>query len=39
MRNFEGMKTEEYLDSTYLKTAEQSNVSEEENKINEEANT
>ena len=28
------MKTEEYLDSTYLKTAEQSSISEEKNKEN-----
>ena len=34
MRNLDEMKTEEYLDSTYLKTAEQSSISEEKNKEN-----
>lgn len=34
MRNFEYMKIEDYLDSTYLKTAGQAQISEDENKKN-----
>ena len=34
MRNFDHMKIEDYLDSTYLKTAEQAMISEEENRKN-----